>query len=212
MTEEEKEFAGLMYSPADPALVAVKRRAHILSVQYSMTTEDETEKREKIIHELFPEIGEGSRLQGPISIHYGTHTKIGKNFFANFNLTIQDDTKVTIGDDCDFGPNVTIVTPVHPLVAEERMQMRKEDGTLGRLCCGKQVHIGNRVWLGASVTICPGVTIGDDCVIGAGSVVTHDIPAGSLAYGVPCRVARKITKEKDSMKNKPEILGGASVI
>lgn len=212
MTEEEKEFAGLMYSPADPALVAIKRKAHILSVQYSMTTEDETEKREKIIHELFPDIGEHSRLQGPISIHYGTHTKIGRNFFANFNLTIQDDTKVTIGDDCDFGPNVTIVTPVHPLVAEERMQMRKEDGTVGPLCYAKQVHIGNRVWLGASVTICPGVMIGDDCVIGAGSVVTHDIPSGSLAYGVPCRVIRKITKEKDSMANKPEVLGGSSVI
>lgn len=212
MTEEEKEFAGLMYSPADPALVATKRKAHILSVQYSMTTEDETEKREQIIHELFPDIGAHSRLQGPINIHYGTHTKIGKNFFANFNLTIQDDTKVTIGDDCDFGPNATIVTPVHPLVAEERMRMRKEDGTVGQLCYAKQVHIGNRVWLGASVTICPGVTIGDDCVIGAGSVVTHDIPAGSLAYGVPCRVARQITKEKDSMAKRPELLGGASVI
>ena len=139
------------------------------------------------------------------------HTKIGKRFFGNYNLTIQDDAPVTIGDDCNFGPNVTIVTPVHPLLPEERYLMLNEDGVPKHLCYDKPVHVGNDVWLGASVTICPGVTIGDGCVIGAGSVVTHDIPPRSVAAGVPCRVLRALS-EADSMANYPELLGGCKVI
>ncbi len=110
-----------------------------------------------------------------------------------------------------FGPNVTIVTPIHPMLAEERKEILTADGEKKRLCCAKPVHIGNNCWLGASVTICPGVTIGDDCVIGAGSVVTRDIPKGSFAAGVPCKVIRPIT-EKDSMKYKPEILGDNTIL
>lgn len=203
MTEEEKIFAGKFFCPGDPALRALKLRTHNLSAQYNQTFEDETEKRQAILADIFAELGEGNFLQGPIFIHYGCHTRIGKRLFANFNLTIQDDACVTIGDDCNFGPNVTIVTPQHPLCPDERREVTMPDGTKQRVCWAEPVHIGNDCWFGAGVTVCPGVTIGDGCVIGAGSVVTRDIPAGSLAAGVPCRVLRPIT-EADSVKHHPE--------
>ena len=120
MTNEEKRiFSGIVFSPADPELKAIKLKAHNLDTQYNATFEDEYEKREQILAELIGELGEGSRIQGPIQFHYGVHTKIGKNFFANFNFTVQDDGEVIIGDDCNFGPNVTIVTPVHPMLPED---------------------------------------------------------------------------------------------
>lgn len=211
MREEEKIKAGILFSPADPELKAIKLKTHKLNVDYNNTYEDEIEKRAAILSEIIGELGEGSFLQGPIEFHYGKHTRIGRNFFGNFNLTIQDDAEVTIGDDCNFGPNVTIVTPVHPMLANERREMRTADGRKKHLCYAKPVHIGNDCWFGASVTVCPGVTIGDNCVIGAGSVVTKDIPPNSFAAGVPCRVVRKLT-EADSMKYKPDILADNKVI
>ena len=211
MREEEKIKAGILFCPADPELVSMKLKTHNLNVDYNKTYEDEYEKRDAILKEIFGEFGSGSRIQGPIAIHYGVHTKIGKNVFANFNLTIQDDAEVTIGDHCNFGPNVTIVTPVHPMLASERREMLSADGTKKHLCYARPVHIGSDCWFGASVTVCPGVTIGDRCVIGAGSVVTRDIPSDSFAAGVPCQVIRKIT-EADSMICKPEILADNQII
>ena len=160
---------------------------------------------------MLGELGEGSFLQGPVTFHYGQHTKIGKGVFINFNLTVQDDAEVVIDDDCDFGPNVTIVTPVHPMLADERKRMRNERGEEKRLCYAKPVHVGKNCWICANTTILPGVTIGDNCVIGAGSVVTRDIPANSFAAGNPARVIRTLT-EADSMAHQPERLGGSSVI
>lgn len=200
-----------MFCPGDPELKAIKLRTHKLNIDYNNLYEDETEKRNAILKQIVGEMGEGSFIQGPIQFHYGIHTKIGKRFFGNFNLTVQDDAEVTIGDDCNFGPNVTIVTPVHPMLANERNAMQDENGRRIRLCYAKPVHIGNNCWFGANVTVCPGVTVGDDCVIGAGSVVTKDIPAGTFAAGNPCRVIRELG-EKDSMKYKPELLGAYSVI
>lgn len=210
-SEEEKIKAGVLFCPGDPELVAMKRRTHNLNVDYNQTHEDEFEKRDAILHEIIGEFGEGGRIQGPIAFHYGRHTKIGRDFFANFNFTVQDDGEVTIGDNCNFGPNVTIVTPVHPMVASERRTMLAESGEKKHLCYARPVHIGNDCWFGASVTVCPGVTIGDNCVIGAGSVVTRDIPSNSFAAGVPCRVIREIT-EADSMTHMPEVLGGCQVL
>lgn len=208
---EDQIKAGVLFAPGEPELVAIKRKTHDLNVDYNQTHEGEFEKRDAILHEIIGEMGGGVRIQGPIAFHYGKHTKIGKNFFANFNFTVQDDGEVTIGDDCNFGPNVTIVTPVHPMVASERRVMLDAQGNEKHLCYAKPVHIGSDCWFGANVTVCPGVTIGDGCVIGAGSVVTRDIPPNSFAAGVPCRVIREIT-EADSMVHMPEVLDDNQVI
>lgn len=206
MTEEEKIFAGQLFCPGDPALKAIKLRAHKLSQRYSQLAEDQAADCAEILSQLVGKMGKGCFFQGPIFFHYGTHTSIGDALFCNYNFTVQDDAKVTIGNHCDFGPNVSIVTPVHPMLPDERQQMRDENGNPIRLCYARPVTIGNNVWLGANVVICGGVTIGDGCVIGAGSVVTKDIPPMSFAAGNPCRVIRPITEE-DSMIHKPEILG-----
>ncbi|WP_130838549.1 sugar O-acetyltransferase [Lachnoclostridium sp. Marseille-P6806] len=210
MREEEKIAAGILFCPTDPELKAIKLKTHNLNVDFNVLHEDEKEKRWEILGQMLGEIGEGSFLQGPITFHYGKHTKIGKRTFINFNFTVQDDASVVIGDHCDIGPNVTIVTPLHPMLSNERRALCDKDGNVKRLCYAKPVTIGNGCWICANVTICPGVTIGENTVIGAGSVVTEDIPAGSFAAGVPCRVIRALT-EKDSMKYKPEILADNKV-
>ena len=211
MREEEKIFAGQLFSPADPELKAIKLRSHELSLRYSMLMESEAALREKVLDELLPNKGKGVRMQGPIFFHYGVHTTIGDNFFANYNVTVQDDAPVTIGNNVMFGPNVTIVTPVHPMIASERRMMINEKGEKKSLCYARPVTIGNDVWVGANAVICGGVTIGDGVVIGAGAVVVKDIPANTFAGGNPCRVIREIT-EADSMKYKPEILADNQII
>lgn len=211
MKEEEKIKAGILFCPGDQELKAIKRKTHNLNIDYNQTYEDETEKRTAILSEIIREMGENGFIQGPVTFHYGKHTRIGKNFFGNFHLTIQDDAEVVIGDNCNFGPNVTIVTPIHPMLASERRMMLTPEGEKKKLCYAKPVHIGNDCWLCANVTVCPGVTIGDNCVIGAGSVVTRDIPSNCFAAGNPCRVIRELT-EADSMKHKPEIMAANQVI
>lgn len=211
MKEEEKIKAGILFCPGDPELKAIKRKTHNLNADYNQTYEDETEKRTAILSEIIGEMGENGFIQGPVTFHYGKHTRIGKNFFGNFHLTIQDDAEVVIGDNCNFGPNVTIVTPIHPMLASERRMMLTPEGEKKKLCYAKPVHIGNDCWLCANVTVCPGVTIGDNCVIGAGSVVTRDIPSNCFAAGNPCRVIRELT-EADSMEHKPEIMAANQVI
>ena len=192
MNEEEKIKAGVLFCPGDPMLKAIKLKTHNLNVDYNRTYEDETEKRAAILKEMLGSFGSGSFIQGPIAFHYGTHTHIGKNFFGNFNLTVQDDAEVTIGDNCNFGPNVTIVTPIHPMLVDERKTIRTADGTIKRLCYAKPVHVGNDCWLGASVTICPGVTVGDEAVVATGAVVTKDVPPRTLVAGVPAKVVKDL--------------------
>ena len=212
MTKEEaKIFAGQLFCAGDPELKAIKLRSHKLCHEYSLTYEDETERRAEQLKQIVGELGEGAFMQGPIYFHYGVHTKIGKNFFGNYNLTIQDDAPVTIGDNCAFGPNCTIVTPVHPMLPDERYMMLTAEGEKKRLCYAKPVNVGNDCWFGANVVVCSGVTIGEGCVIGAGSVVVRDIPPHSFAAGNPCRVIRTLT-EKDSMRYKPEILADNKII
>ena len=211
MREEEKIFAGQLFFPGDPELKAIKLRAHKLSRAYSNTDEDETETRAAILDELIGEKGSGVFMQGPIFFHYGKHTKIGDSVFINYNFTVQDDAPVTIGSHCDFGPNVTIVTPIHPMIPEERKGMETAAGEVKRLCYAKPVTIGDDCWIGANVIICSGVSVGDGCVIGAGSVVVKDIPPRTFAAGNPCRVIRTIT-EADSMKHKPDVLAGNAVL
>ena len=209
--EEKKIFAGQLFCPGDPELRALKRKAHNLNQDYNRLYEDQIEERTAILKELLGSMGEGTFLQGPITFHYGCHTTIGNNVFINFNFTVQDDALVTIGDHCSFGPNVTIVTPVHPMLPDERRELLDCDGNRRHMCYAKPVHIGHDCWIGANVVICPGVTVGENCVIGAGSVVTRDIPANSFAAGNPARVIRPIT-EADSMRHKPEILANNFII
>ena len=200
MTEEERIFSGKLFASEAPELIAKKEKAHKLSQDYNHLYEKDEEARKEVLQNLLNGIGEGTRMLGPIHFHYGCHTTVGRGCFMNFNFTVQDDARVTIGDHTNFGPNVTIVTPLHPMLPNERSCMVCSDGETRFLCYAKPVAIGNDCWFGANVVVCPGVTIGDNCVIGAGAVVTRDIPANSFAAGVPARVIRTIT-EKDSIRN-----------
>ena len=155
-------------------------------------------KRNHLIRKLFGSVdGNPYNIQRPFHCTYGKNIHVGKNFYSNFNCVILDQAKVTIGDNCMLGPNVTIATTQHPLVAEERRGRAYENsfapGKLADLELVQPVTIGDDVWIASGSIICPGVTIGNGAVIGAGSVVTSDIPANTLAYGVPCRVIREIT-------------------
>ncbi len=205
MTEEDKARSGKLFVPGDPDLKAKKLRAHNLNLQFNALYEDQEEERSQILSQLVGKLGEGSFIQGPVFFHYGCHTIIGKNCFINFNFTVQDDADVTVGDDCNFGPNVTLVTPLHPMIPSERLSILRANGDAYHMCYAKPIHIGSNCWFGANVVVCPGVTIGDGCVIGAGSVVNRDIPPNSFAAGVPCRFIRSITDE-ESIKYHPELL------
>ena len=205
MTEEERIFRGGLFASEVPELVEKKRKAHRLSQEYSQLFEEDADRRAAILRELLAELGEGSVLLGPIRFHYGCHTRIGSGCFMIFNFTVQEDAKVTIGDRCAFGPNVTIVTPMHPMLPDERRGIVCADGEARFLCYATPVTIGSDGWCGANVVVCPGVTIGDGCVIGAGSVVTRDIPLLSFAAGVPARVVRPITEADKIAIRFPEL-------
>lgn len=200
MTEEERIFSGKLFASEDKELIARKEKAHRLSQDYNNLYEKDEKSRKEVLRQLLGGIGEGTWRLGPIHFHYGCHTIVGEGCFMNFNFTVQDDAKVTIGNHNNFGPNVTIVTPLHPMLASERRGRVCSDGKTRFLCYAKPVTIGNDCWFGANVVVCPGVTIGDNCVIGAGAVVTKDIPMNSFAAGVPARVIRTITEE-DSVRN-----------
>lgn len=202
MREEEKIFAGLLFDAQTPELKQIKHKAHELCRRYNLLDEWE-EERKAIMKEMLGKIGEGFYFQGPIQFNYGCHTFIGEHFFANFNLLVMDDGKVSIGNHVMIGPNVSILATSHPLIARERTAMQYPDGHVSVSEYARGISIGNDVWIGANAMVCDGVHIGDGAVIGAGSVVTKDIPANMVAYGNPCRPIRKIT-EADS---KMELLG-----
>ncbi len=204
MTEKEKMFAGKIYDPFCEGMPEERTRAHILCKAYNDTTEADEEKRRKILDELMPDRGENVYLQGPVYFDFGTHIYMGEGSYANFNFTVLDEGKVTIGKNVFIGPNVSLLTPIHPLRYQDRNAFY--NGKIGRMTNLERagaVTIGDNCWLGGGVTVCPNVTIGEGCVIGAGSVVTRDIPPHSLAVGNPCRVLRPIT-EADSINLHPE--------
>lgn len=204
MTETEKMLAGKLYNPADPELCRLRTAARRLCKLYNDTFADEREVRTELLKQLVPHLGEGTFLLGPIQFDYGVFTSIGAHCFANNDLTILDCCPVTIGDDVLFGPHCTLATPMHPLLAEERRIHTRPDGSRYDLEYAKPITIGDGCWLAANVVVCGGVTIGRGSVIGAGSVVTRDIPAGVLAAGNPCRVIREITAA-DSVELKREL-------
>lgn len=195
MTEEEKIFAGKMFDPRTPELRKLKHRAHAACQRYNAMDEFDSE-RPRIIREFIGSIGKTYYFQGPVQFNYGCHTFIGENFFANFNLTVMDDGRVTIGNNVCFGPNVSLMATSHPLPAQERMGI-DENGRTTMAEYAPEIHIGNNVWIACNTVILGGVHIGNNVVVGAGSVVTKDIPDNMLAYGNPCRAVRSIT-EADS--------------
>lgn len=204
MSEKEKMLQGKIYDPADPELTKMRQQAHRLSKQYNDTFEEDEDIRKELMNQLIPNKGDGCYLQGPIYFDYGAFTTMGENVYANFNFTVLDICPVVIGDNVFFGPNCTLATPLHPLLGAERRFWKDESGVVHDEEYGKPITIGSDCWFASNVTICGGVTIGDNCVIGAGSVVTRDIPANSLAAGNPCRVIRELT-EADSIRMKPDL-------
>lgn len=203
MSEFEKMISGKIYDCNEPGLFKARTKAHVLCFKYNNIAETEFEERQKIVKELLPNLGENSYLTGPIYFDYGINFYTGKNFYCNFNFTCLDVCKVIIGDNVFFGPNASINTPLHPLIAEERQQYIGEYGVTDKEY-GKEIVIGSNCWFASNVTICAGAHIGSNCVIGAGSVVTGNIPDGYIAYGVPAKPIRKITEE-DSIYLKKEL-------
>lgn len=182
-TEKEKMIAGEMYDPMDKQLVEERIRARLLIKALNETREDDTKERSLIIKKLIPEASPDLWLQPPFYCDYGYNIKIGERVFFNFNCIVLDVAPVTIGNRTLIGPNVQIYTATHPLNPMERSS---------GLEYAKPIVIGENVWIGGSTVICPGVKIGNGTTIGAGSVVTKDIPANVFAAGNPCKVIRKL--------------------
>lgn len=181
-SEREKMLAGELYNPLDPELAAARVRARDLCQDLNATREADEAARRQILSELFGRGGDSVWMQPPFYCDYGAHIHLGERVFFNFNCVVLDVCRVTIGDYTLFGPAVQIYTATHPMNAALRRQQE----------FGKPITIGRDVWVGGGAIICPGVTIGDRTVIGAGSVVTKDVPAGVFAAGNPCRVVREI--------------------
>lgn len=203
MTEKEKMLAGKIYDPSEPELVGLRQKAHRLCLEYNQLPETD-KKRDELMRELGVAGGENAYFQGPVQFDYGCFTTVGEGFYANFNFTCVDCCPVTIGDNVFVGPNVSLLTPVHPFRWQDRNPYKKPDGTVTDKEYARPITIGGNCWIAGNVSVCGGVTIGEGSVIGAGSVVTRDIPPHSLAAGVPCRVIREIT-EADSLENHPEL-------
>ena len=201
MTEKEKMIAGELYDPSDEELTSLRIRARKLARRYNQTDEDEPDKQQELLRALLPNTAAIPGLQAPVYFDYGCNTTFGQCSGANFNLTCLDVCPVTIGDNVLIGPNVTLATPMHPLLPEERNVRQRADGSFYNLEYAKPIVIEKDCWLAANVIVCGGVTIGEGSVIGAGSVVTRSIPPHSLAAGNPCRVIREIT-ERDSMERR----------
>ncbi len=183
VTEKEKMLSGEMYDATDPQLAAERRRARDLCKLLNESHDSEQELRNRIIRELFGRTGDEVWIEPPFYCDYGSNISLGSNVFFNFNCVILDPAAVIIGSNVLLGPAVQIYTATHPMSATERLNC---------LEFARQVNVGSDVWIGGGAIICPGVRIGSRSVIGAGSVVTHEIPASVLASGNPCRIIRQL--------------------
>ena len=200
---KEKIHTGELYLPNDPEILSEQQQYLERLYDFNLTRPSEAEKRQKMLKEMFAEIGEGCYIEPPFHANFGgKNVHFGKGVYANFNLTLVDDTHIYVGDFTMFGPNVTVATAGHPILPELREQVYQYNFS---------VHIGRNCWIGAGAVIVPGVSIGDNTVIGAGSVVTKDIPSDVVAVGNPCRVLRPISEHDKEFyfkdrKIDPEIL------
>jgi maltose O-acetyltransferase len=183
MTEKEKMVTGESYFINDPELVEIRFKTRELVDIFNETSSRDKKKKEELQQKIFGDAGNGVHIEKPVRIDYGINTKIGNNVFINFNFVLLDCCPVTIGDNVFIAPNVQIYTARHPLDVKER---KKHIGS------ASPVSIGNDVWIGGSCILLPGVTIGDGCTIGAGSIVTQSIPPNSLAFGSPCKVVKQL--------------------
>lgn len=195
MTEMEKMLSGKIYDSSDSKLCRLRDECKRKTVLFNST---ENTVKNEVIKELIGSCGKNVSMIN-VQFDYGFNTSIGDNFFANYNFVVLDCAKVNIGNNVLIGPNVTLATPIHPLVADERRCKYDKSSNCHIYEYAKPINIGNDVWIASNVTVCAGVSIGDGAVIGAGSVVTKDVPAYTIAAGVPCRVIRKISEE-DSVK------------
>ena len=191
MTEREKMLAGKIYDACDADLLKELNTVKMLCQQYNNLLPTDFAARNAMLRQMFGQADRDTFINQPFYCDYGSNIRVGKRFFANFGLTILDEAPVIIGDDCFIGPGVHIYTACHSTNPTER-NTRKE--------WAEPVTIGNNVWIGGNVTILPGVTIGDNCTIGAGSVVTHAIPANTIAAGNPAKVIKvlKLAKPTES--------------
>ena len=181
---KKRMMEGRIYPPGDEEIMAEQVVCMQKLWEYNQIQPKDMDKRFAKLQDMFAEIGEGSYIEPPFHANWaGKHVHFGKNVYANYNLTMVDDTHIYVGDNTMIGPNVTIATaghPIDPALRDVQAQFNME------------VHIGRNVWIGGGCVLLPGVSIGDNTVIGAGSIVTKDIPANVVAYGNPCRVIREI--------------------
>ncbi|MFJ4222958.1 sugar O-acetyltransferase [Microbacterium sp. NPDC089695] len=187
-TNRERMLAGDLYIGDDPELAARSARAARLADLYERQTLSGDPAARGWLEDLIGDLGEGVVIRPPLHVDYGDHISIGARTFVNLGLTALDVARITIGADCQIGPNVQLLTPTHPIDPDLRRD---------KLEAAEPIVIGDNVWLGGGVIVCPGVTIGDHSVIGAGSVVTRDIPANVVAVGSPARVVRSIEASHD---------------
>lgn len=186
MSMKEKLHTTELYLPDDDSIMAEQMLCLEKLYDYNATRPLEAEKREKMLKDMFAEIGEECYIEPPLHANWGgKHVHFGNRVYANFNLTLVDDTHIYVGDCTMFGPNVTVATAGHPILPELREQAYQYN---------VPVRIGRNCWIGAGAVIVPGITIGDNVVIGAGSVVTKDLPDNVVAVGNPCRVLREISE------------------
>ena len=186
-SEKEKMLAAELYDPLDPQLSEERLQTRLLIKALNDTSEDQKEERARVLKKLTPNAGDGLWIQPPFYCDYGSNIKMGEKVFFNFNCVVLDVCEVTIGSRTLFGPNVQIYTATHPMNYKQRAS---------GLEYAKPIAIGEDAWIGGSAIICPGVSIGDRSVIGAGSVVTKDIPSDVFAAGNPCKVIRILTQDE----------------
>lgn len=182
-TALERMQAGDWYIADDPGIQQAFRHGLETVAQFNAAYPTDPEGSQEILRGLFGSFGEGAHVRGPLQVDYGTQIHIGAGTFVNYHLTALDVVEVRIGAQCQLGPNIQLLTPIHPLEAEPRRQGWE---------AAEPIVIGDNVWIGGGAIIVGGVTIGDDAVIGSGAVVTRDVPAGTLAVGSPARVIREL--------------------
>ena len=199
----EKLYSGQLYLPGDEALQRVQLKCLDLLHEFNQVRPSDLKKKNALLKKMFAEIGEDCYIETPFYANWGgRHVHFGKNIYTNFNLVMVDDTHIYVGDFCQIGPNVVLATAGHPVLPELRERGYQYNAP---------VRIGRNCWLGANVVVVPGVTIGDNVVVGAGSVVTRDLPDNVVAVGNPCKILREVNDRDREYYFKDRKIGGCQL-